>query len=87
MAKYQLRTNNMPLEVGWSVKLVADFEPVAGCGEEKFWVRVHSVNEQEGIIQYMGIVEDYLTYTKAHGLTQGFMIEFEQKNVSEIRER
>ena len=87
MAKFQLRVNNKTLEVGWNAKLVADFEPVAGCGEERFWVRVHSVNEKGGIIRYLGVIVDYLTYTKAHGMTQGFMIEFGQENISEIWEQ
>lgn len=86
MAKFQLRVNSKPLEIGWSAKLVADFEPVAGCGEESFWVKVDSVNEGVGSTRYLGVVVDYLTYTKAHGMTQGFMIEFGQENVSEIWE-
>ena len=87
MTKFQLRVNNKTLEVGWSIRLVADFEPVAGCGAEKCWVRVHSVNSEGGTTRYLGVVEDYLTYTKAHGMTQGFMIEFGQENVSEIWDR
>ncbi len=85
MAGFDLRINHQPLEKGWSAKLIADFEPIANCGEETFWVRVEEVNIQDGNRKYIGVVQDYLTYTKAHGMTQGFMVEFGPEHVSEIR--
>lgn len=86
MARFKLRVNNKPLEVGWMAKLVAEFEPISGCGEEAFWVRVESVNDSGSGGRYQGVVVDYLTYTRAHGMTQGFMMEFDQEHISEIWE-
>ncbi len=87
MSGYNLKGNNRVLQVGWSVKLVAEFEPVADCREESFWVRVETVDQHNDSMKYLGIVEDYLTYTQSHGLTMGFSIEFSQEHVSEIRVR
>ena len=39
MTQYHLKVNRTQLEVGWSAKLIAQFEPVANCGQERFWVR------------------------------------------------
>ena len=86
MAKFNLRINNHSLEKGWSAKLIADFDPVAGCGEEAFWVKVMDILDEGGKIQYLGTVQNYLTYTKSHGMTQGFMVEFGLEHVSEIRQ-
>ena len=87
MAKFQLQENDQMLEVGWKVKLIAKFDPVAGCSEEEFWVRVESVTEKDDSFIYSGIVEDYQTYVRAHGITQGFMIQFGPNNVCEIKQR
>ena len=86
MAKFNLRINNHSLERGWSAKLIANFDPVAGCGEEAFWVKVHDIQGESGKTKYLGTVQNYLTYTKSHGMTQGFMVEFGLENVSEIRQ-
>ncbi|MCZ6532757.1 MAG: hypothetical protein O7A08_07305 [SAR324 cluster bacterium] len=85
MTQYHLKVNRTQLEVGWSAKLIAQFEPVANCGQESFWVRVDSITENGGGMKYLGLVEDYLTYTSAHGLTMGFAIEFSPENVCETR--
>jgi hypothetical protein len=87
MARYTLKGNDRVLQVGWSAKLVAEFEPVADCHEESFWVRVETASQHNGSMKYRGIVEDYLTYTQSHGLTMGFSIEFSQEHVSEVRVR
>lgn len=85
MNKYTLRVSESQLNVGWSAKVTAEFEPVAGCGEECFWVRVDSINEEGGSVKYVGRVEDYLTYTQSHGLTMGFTLEFGPEHVTETR--
>ena len=85
MAKFSLRINNDSLEKGWSAKLIADFDPVAGCGEETFWVKVVDIHNEGGKTKYVGTVQDYLTYPKSHGMTQGFLVEFGPEHVSEIR--
>lgn len=87
MAKFQLRVNNKPLEVGWSAKLIAEFEPVNDCGEESFWVKVQSVEKKADGNRYVGMVVDYMTYSKGHGIKHGFAIEFGQDQISEIWER
>lgn len=87
MAKFNLKENEKKLEVGWKVKLVAEFEPVAECREEAFWVRVESADEINGVVSYSGIVDDYLTYVRSHGITQGFMIQFNLDNVCEVRKQ
>ena len=85
MSNYQLRVNNRALDVGWSAKLIAEFEPVADCGRESFWARVETVTDAGDSVRYLGLVEDYLTYTTSHGLTMGFSLEFRQENVCDIR--
>ena len=85
MAQYELKVNKAQLDVGWSAKLIVEFAPIADCEYEGFWVRVDSITENGGGLKYLGLVEDYLTYTKAHGLTMGFMIEFGPENVCETR--
>ena len=86
MARFELQENDQKLEVGWKVKLIANFNPMAGCDEEAFWVQVASITEKDGSYEYSGLVEDYLTYVKAHGITQGFMIQFSPNNVCEIKQ-
>ncbi len=83
MQKYQLKVANQPLDVGWRAQLAVEFEPLADATEETFWVRVDAVNRNNGGTRYVGIVEDYMTYSQAHGLKRGFMIEFTQENVRE----
>ena len=85
MAKFSLRINNDSLEKGWSAKLIADFDPVAGCGEETFWVKVADIRDENGKIRYFGTVQNYLTYTKSHGMILGFAVEFGPEHVSEFR--
>ena len=85
MGKYKLKVTSRPLQAGWSVKIVVEFEPIAGCGEESFWVFVESIDDTGGRIKYLGRVEDYLTYTHSHGLMMDFHIEFGPEHVSEIR--
>lgn len=85
MNKYRLKVRDTPLQVGWSAKIVAEFEPIAGCTEEGFWVRIESVDDSNGSVKYLGIIEDYLTYTNSHGLMRGFNIQFGPEHVSEIR--
>lgn len=85
MAQYQLKVNRSPLDVGWSAKLIAQFQPIADCEQESFWVRVDSIRENGGGVKYLGLVEDYLTYTSSHGLTMGFRIEFGPENICEVR--
>ena len=86
MARFNLRINNHSLERGWSAKLIANFDPVAGCGEEAFWVKVEDIHDNGGKTKYRGTVQNNLTNTKSHGMTQGFMVEFGLENVSEIRQ-
>lgn len=86
MGRFQLKSTARPLELGWHVKLIAEFPPVAGHGEEPLWVKVHAISDGEGAGKYTGIVEDYLTFVKAHGITQGFMLQFDPENICEIRE-
>lgn len=83
MNKYTLKVTNRPLEVGWRAELAVQFEPLAEATEEAFWVRVEDVHQNGHGPRYVGVVEDYLTYSQAHGLKKGFMIEFGQENVRE----
>lgn len=76
MDKYSLKVTTRSLEVGWKAELSVEFEPLADATEENFWVRVDAVNENGGATKYVGIVEDYMTYSHAHGIKKGFMIEF-----------
>jgi hypothetical protein len=83
MNKYTLKVTNRPLDAGWRAQLAVEFEPIADASEESFWVRVDAVNRSNGNTRYVGIVEDYLTYSSAHGLKRGFMVEFGQENVKD----
>lgn len=87
MARFNLKRTNVDLEVGWRVRLIVEFEPVADNSEESFWVRVDSVETKDGETIYSGVVEDYLTFVRAHGITQGFMLQFHPENVCEIQQR
>lgn len=87
MARFSLKRTDVELEVGWRVRLIVEFEPVADNSEEGFWVRVASVDKKNGETAYSGLVEDYLTFVRSHGITQGFMLQFERENVCEIQRR
>ena len=81
MNKYKLKISNRTLEVGWKAELAVEFEPLDEATQEIFWVRVDAVNENGGGPKYVGIVENYLTYSQAHGIKKGFMVEFAPENV------
>ena len=87
MARFSLKRTDVELEVGWRVRLIAEFEPVAENSEESFWVRVASVEQKNGESVYSGLVVDYLTFTHSHGITQGFILEFHAGNVCEIHQQ
>ena len=87
MARFSLKRTDVELEVGWRVRLVVEFEPVADKSEEGFWVQVNSVEKKNGETVYTGLVVDYLTFVHAHGITQGFMLQFFPENVCEIQQR
>ena len=87
MARFNLKRTDVELEVGWRVRLIVEFEPVADNSEESFWVRVTTVEKKKGETVYSGLVEDYLTFVRSHGITQGFMLEFHTENVCEVQRR
>ena len=87
MAHFNLKRTDVELEVGWHVRLIMEFEPVGEISEESFWMRVNSVENKDGKIIYSGVVKDYLTFVHAHGITQGFMLEFHPENVCEIQRK
>ena len=87
MARFSLKRTDVELEVGWRARLIVEFESVAENSEESFWVRVTSVEKQDGETVYSGLVEDYLTFVRSHGITQGFMLQFHSANVCEIQRR
>ena len=87
MARFSLKRTDVELEVGWRVRLIVEFEPVADNSEESFWVRVASVEQKNGETVYSGLVESYLTFVRSHGITQGFILEFQAGNVCEIQQR
>jgi hypothetical protein len=87
MARFSLKRTDVELEVGWRVRLIVEFEAVADNSEESFWVRVASVDKNKEETVYSGMVEDYLTFVRSHGITQGFILEFQSENVCEIQQR
>ncbi len=87
MARFNLKRTDVELEVGWHVRLIVEFEPVAENSEESFWVRINSVENKDGKIIYSGVVKDYLTFVRAHGITQGFMLVFNPENVCEFQRK